>query len=115
VTAAEIAFALFALCNSVRVIAYVPQIITIARDTNGASAISYTTWGLFSASHVSTVAYAVLNLEDWRMAAVFGANTACCAAILGLTVIKRATFKRRAHPAQPNRSECHRSLPLRRA
>jgi hypothetical protein len=88
----------FALCNSVRVFAYLPQIIAVARDPNGATAISYTTWGLFAASHLSTVAYAVLTLEDWRMAAVFGANTACCGVILGLTALKRAKFRARAAP-----------------
>jgi hypothetical protein len=90
---ADIALTIFALCNSIRVFAYVPQIVTVARDPNGATAISYTTWSLFAASHLSTVAYAVLSLEDWRMAAVFGANTACCGVILGLTAIKRARVR----------------------
>ncbi|WP_046869204.1 hypothetical protein [Microvirga massiliensis] len=92
-TAADITLALFALCNTVRVFAYLPHIITVARDPNGASAISCTTWVLFAGSHLATVAYAILNLDDWRMAAVFGANTACCAVILGLAVLKRARFK----------------------
>jgi hypothetical protein len=90
---ADIALTIFALCNSIRVFAYLPQIVTVARDPNGATAISYTTWSLFAASHLSTVAYAVLSLEDWRMAAVFGANTACCCVILGLTALKRARFQ----------------------
>ena len=37
----EITLALFAACNSVRVVAYVPQILKAAADQNGASAISY--------------------------------------------------------------------------
>lgn len=92
-TPAEIALALFAICNGVRVFAYVPQIIAVARDVGGASAISYTTWGLFAISHLSTVAYAVLVVDDWRMAAVFIANTLCCLLIVGLTVWKRALFR----------------------
>jgi hypothetical protein len=92
-TPAEVALALFALCNSVRVFAYVPQIIAVARDTGGASAISYSTWGLFAVSHLSTVAYAVLVVDDWRMAAVFIANTICCLFIVGVTAWKRALFK----------------------
>jgi hypothetical protein len=92
-TSAEIALALFALCNSVRVFAYVPQIVAVARDPCGASAISYATWGLFAVSHLSTVAYAVLVVADWRMAAVFVANTICCLVIVGLTAWKRALFK----------------------
>jgi uncharacterized protein with PQ loop repeat len=92
-TPAEMALALFALCNSVRVFAYVPQIIAVARDTRGASAISYATWGLFAISHLSTVAYAIVVVNDWRMAAVFVANTICCLVIVGLTAWKRALFK----------------------
>jgi hypothetical protein len=93
VSSADIALTLFALCNSVRVFAYVPQIIAVARDPCGASAISYATWGLFAVSNLSTVFYAVLVVDDWRMGAVFVANTLCCVVILGLTAWKRALFK----------------------
>jgi hypothetical protein len=93
VSSADIALTLFALCNSVRVFAYVPQIIAVARDPCGASAISYATWGLFAISNLSTVSYAVLVVDDWRMAAVFVANTLCCVVIFGLTAWKRALFK----------------------
>jgi uncharacterized protein with PQ loop repeat len=92
-TSAEIALVVFAICNSVRVFAYVPQIIAVARDQRGASAISYTTWGLFAVSHLSTVAYAFLVVDDWRMAAVFVVNALCCVAIVSLTAWKRALFK----------------------
>jgi hypothetical protein len=89
-TPAEMALTAFAVCNSLRVFAYVPQIVAVARDRGGASAISYSTWGLFAVSHLSTIAYSVLNVEDLRMAAVFGANFACCILILGLTACKRS-------------------------
>ena len=91
---ADIALLCFTATNSVRVFAYLPQIASVARDRSGAGAISCTTWRLFAASHLSTVAYALLALQDWRMAAVFGANTACCAAILALTVLRRVQFRR---------------------
>ena len=108
---ADIALTVFALCNSVRVFAYLPQIIAVARDPNGATAISYTTWSLFAASHLSTVAYAILNLEDWRMAAVFGANTACCSVILGLTALRRAKFRAGAAPLRSSRPEAITEVP----
>ena len=97
---AETAVAVFAFCNSVRIFAYLPQIIAVARDQNGATAISYTTWALFAASHVSTMAYAFVVLDDWRMAAVFGANTACCTAILAVTAFKRAARRLAPHEAE---------------
>jgi uncharacterized protein with PQ loop repeat len=76
-----------------RVFAYVPQIVRIRHDQQGASAISYTTWGLFLISNLSTVAYGLLVVNDWRLVAVFAANTICCVAVLGLTAWKRAVFK----------------------
>jgi uncharacterized protein with PQ loop repeat len=88
--AADLAVAAFAICNSVRVFAYLPQIVTVARDQNGAAAVSCTTWGLFAVSHLSTVAYAVLAVEDWRMSAVFASNLLCCLLILAFTLRQRA-------------------------
>jgi uncharacterized protein with PQ loop repeat len=93
ITPADAALGVFTLCNTARVFAYLPQIVKIGRDTQGATAISYTTWALFGVSHLSTVVYAVLVVDDWRMAAVFAANTLCCLVILGLTAWKRAVFK----------------------
>ncbi len=93
ITPADAALGVFTLCNTARIFAYLPQIVKIGRDTQGAAAISYTTWALFGVSHLSTVAYAVLVVDDWRMAAVFAANTFCCLIILGLTAWKRAMFK----------------------
>ncbi|KFG69536.1 hypothetical protein JH26_09795 [Microvirga sp. BSC39] len=94
-TPADVALVVFTACNTVRVFAYLPQIVRIGRDTQGAAAISYVTWALFGASHLSTVAYAALVVDDWRMAAVFVANTACCGIILGLTAWKRIAFRKK--------------------
>jgi hypothetical protein len=90
----EVTLALFALCNSVRVVAYVPQILKAATDQNGASAISSVTWLLFLASHVSTAAYAVVNRGDWAMASMFLANAAACVAILVLAAWRRDLHRR---------------------
>jgi len=57
----EVTLALFAACNSIRVVAYVPQILKAAIDRNGASSISCTTWPLFLIAHVSTFACALIN------------------------------------------------------
>ncbi|WP_262272416.1 hypothetical protein [Microvirga yunnanensis] len=93
VAPADVALVVFTACNTARVFAYLPQIVKIGRDTQGATAISYTTWILFGVSHLSTVAYAILVVDDWRMAAVFAANTLCCVLIVGLTAWKRAALR----------------------
>ena len=93
VAPADLALVVFTACNTARVFAYLPQIVKIGRDTQGAAAISYVTWTFFGVSHLSTVAYAILVVNDWRMTAVFAANTLCCVIIVSLTAWKRAAFR----------------------
>lgn len=92
-TLAELALAAFGLCNSLRVVAYIPQILTVARDRGGASGVSCTTWAFFAVSHVSTVAYALFTLGDQRMALIFGANALCCGLLLLLIAWRRYGIK----------------------
>lgn len=92
-TIADITLAAFTLCNSARIVAYVPQITRAASDDGGAQAISFTTWGLFLLSNASAVAYALVNKADWTMAALFLGNAAGCAAILLVGAWKRAQHR----------------------
>jgi hypothetical protein len=55
-TIADITLTAFTLCNTLRVVAYLPQIARAVRDTSGAEAISFGTWGLFLVSHTSALA-----------------------------------------------------------
>lgn len=87
--ATDLALMGFTLCNSARLVAYVPQIACLVRDADGARAISCTTWTLFALSHLSTIGYALTVVHDLRMAAIFGVNTLCCLGIVGLTLFKR--------------------------
>lgn len=79
----------FTGCNSLRVLAYVPQILRIVRDDTGCSAVSHATWGMFLIAHASAVAYALVNASDLRMATIFAGNAACCLAILVLASLKQ--------------------------
>jgi hypothetical protein len=87
----EITVLAFAACNSLRIVAYIPQIWKAAIDTNGAPAISTMTWTLFLVAHLSAVAYALVNLADWGLAACFAANAVCCAVIITIVCWKRHT------------------------
>ena len=62
--APEATWLAFAIFSGLRTISYVPQIVRIARDRNGASAISYPTWLLWTGAHVSTGMYTAMNLND---------------------------------------------------
>ena len=89
----EITLALFAASNSIRIIAYVPQIHKAATDTHGASSISGATWSLFLVAHLSTIAHALVNLGDWWLAMCFAGNAACCVAILAVAYWKKRRYR----------------------
>lgn len=95
-TAAELATAAFTLCNAIRALAYLPQILRIIQAPDGARAISCATWSLFAISHLTTVVYALLAAHDWTMAAVFGGNALACATIICLTLSKRRQEQRQS-------------------
>ena len=96
---ADLAYYLFTGFNGLRVISYVPQIRRVARDTSGASAISYTTWGSWTAANSSTGFYAVTNLGDPLLAAISLLSAAGCVAVIGLTAIKRRCLRGTARRA----------------
>jgi hypothetical protein len=90
----ELTLAAFTACNSMRILAYIPQIHRAATDNAGAIAISCTTWLLFLVANLSTVAYAIVNQADWGMAACFAINGLCCVAILAIAMLKRRAVAR---------------------
>jgi len=92
-TIADITLAAFTLCNSLRVVAYVPQIATALKDRSGAQAISFGTWGLFLVSHMSAMAYAFVNKQDWTMASMFLLNAIGCCAILLIAAWRRSQHR----------------------
>ena len=101
----DLTIALFAACNVIRVVAYLPQIHKAAKDRNGASSVSCTTWLLFLLGHLSTVAYALVNRSDWVLAACFASNAACCIAILAVVIWKRRDHARAIRDVSARRGE----------
>jgi hypothetical protein len=97
---ADITLAVFTFCNSLRFLAYVPQIAKAARDQSGAQAISLGTWGLFLVSHASAMAYALVNNEDWIMAFMFLANAIGCGTVVLITAWKRSQHRSRRRQCQ---------------
>jgi hypothetical protein len=95
VTLAEFTLTAFTLCNTFRVLAYVPQIARTATDRNGAEAVSLATWSLFLLSNISAVAYALVNQQDHVMAAVFFGNAVGCAIIILIGAWKRSRHRNR--------------------
>ena len=102
-TVADITLAVFTIFNSLRFLAYVPQIAKAIKDQSGAEAISFGTWALFLASHLSAMAYALVNQRDWTMAAVFLSNALGCGIIIMIAGIKRSRHRRRLAAAAGHR------------
>jgi len=94
-TLSEASLMAFTIFSGVRLVSYFPQIYRIARDRNGASAISYTTWALWTGCHISTGLYAAVNLNDWLLAAASALYTLCCLSVIAITAAKRQ--RRRLH------------------
>jgi hypothetical protein len=95
-TLADYSLAAFALLNGGRTVAYVPQMVRVYRDPHGATAVSLTTWLLFAAANIATVAYALAVADDRLVAFVFGLNAVGCLAIVALTAVMRARVASRA-------------------
>lgn len=93
---ADVTLLAFTACNSLRILAYLPQIIRAARDPGGCVGISYGTWALFLIANLSATAYAVVNVADNRMAIVFTGNAMGCLVILGIVWLKRLRHARAA-------------------
>jgi hypothetical protein len=100
-TVADMTLAVFTLFNSLRFLAYFPQIAKAMKDQSGAEAISFGTWALFLVSHLSAMAYAIVNQGDWTMAVLFLSNAAGCGVIIAIAGWKR-TRHRRLRPAPTN-------------
>jgi hypothetical protein len=104
-TLADLTLTAFSFFNVLRIVSYLPQILRVARDQYGATAISYSTWSLWTCANLSTGAYAIVNLHDAWLALVSLVNTAGCLAVILLTLWKRRRFRRRAaRPSQARTS-----------
>jgi hypothetical protein len=120
-TVADVTRAVFGFFNGFRFLACVPQIAKAIKDQSGAEAISFGTWGLFLASHVSAMAYAVVNQGDWAMAFLFLGNALGCGmiiliatcsvpAIAGAGPRKRFSARRQSAQHHCTTSRCFRNL-----
>jgi hypothetical protein len=89
VDVSKVTFLLFTVFSSLRIVSYLPQIRRVALDANGATAISYSTWGLWTSANLATALYAAVNLHDLFLCAVSAVYATCCISVVLLTMLKR--------------------------
>jgi hypothetical protein len=100
----DVSLALFSLFNTLRLGSYIPQIIRVAADREGAKAISYSTWCIWIGANASTAIYAVVNVMDTALFYVSALNTVGCTAVVGLTAFKRHRFRQSHRRCVPTHS-----------
>ena len=88
-TLADYSMTAFAVLNGGRIVAYMPQIMCVYRDRNGAEAVSLMTWAMFMAANLATVSYSLTVSSDVVVASVFALNAVCCFAITCLVAWRR--------------------------
>ena len=89
-TLADYSLTAFAVLNGGRIVAYLPQIMCVYRDRNGAEAVSLLTWTMFTAANLATVSYSLTISSDFVVASIFTLNAMCCLAITCLVACRRA-------------------------
>jgi hypothetical protein len=96
VNAANITLLLFTVFSSLRIVSYLPQIRAVAIDANGATAISYSTWSIWTGANIATALYAAINLHDFFLSAVSAVYAVCCIAVILLTALQRRRLRMRS-------------------
>lgn len=83
---ADLPLAVFAMCNVLRLAAYFPQMLALARHPAAAASFSHMTWALFAAANLSTAVYAGLVLGDNVLGFVNALSALCCCALIGVAL-----------------------------
>ena len=86
--------AIYAGCNVVRLLFYIPQMLAVMRDPCGACAISVSTWTFWTLSHAVTTIYCGMVVSDALLAAMMLGNTLGSCVIVALTARQRYLFAR---------------------
>lgn len=91
----------FTVANTARAVCYLPQIVAVARSTNGARDIALVTWWMWMSSNVLGAAYTGLVALEPALALSFVASAVACGVTIVITLAKRAKVRRRGGRTAP--------------
>lgn len=97
----------FTAISAIRALAYVPQLIAVARSRDGARDIALSTWIIWILNNALGAAYTALVSREWVLSASFAASALACLAIVAMTMVKRhqqGLAERAAQPLPPSSS-----------
>jgi predicted MFS family arabinose efflux permease len=86
----------FGAINSIRVLFYLPQILAVARSTDGARDIALSTWALWALTNALGAAYGAVVARDALLAVSFALSMLACLATLAMAITKRLRWRRAA-------------------
>lgn len=86
----------FVVFNAVRILLYLPQLVTCCRDERGCQAINLFTWSSWIVANASTGLYMwVFQSDPWGLFLNVG-NAAMCGATVAVTIVKRRRHAKRS-------------------
>jgi hypothetical protein len=88
----------FVLFNSLRIVLYLPQLLTCWRDELGCPTINLWTWNCWTAANASTGLYFWIFQGDAWALVLNLANAAMCLATVVVTLTRRRAYAARRRP-----------------
>lgn len=99
-SADDLVLGAYGATNVLRLLGYVPQIVRVMRDRDGARAISCLGWTLWTSANATTALYAWTHLRDLPLTLINAGNAIGCATVVVLVLHSRLRLARRAMPTR---------------
>jgi hypothetical protein len=91
---------IYLLTNTVRILFYAPQILSVFRANDGARSVAITTWGFWTFANLTALLYGWMVIRDPGFTLIFLGNFICTGAVTAIAAHKRLRL-RRSGPLAP--------------